>query len=196
MRLLLSALLILITLNLKAQHQAIGLRIGDPSGITYKQYFSNSSHAVEFGIGSVQPGWNKSYYRNSFNDYNRFNDDDYLDHFVESTLYLQGRWLKHYPWQVEGVEGSFEWYWGVGALLKVARVDYRFRDNGSVAVRQEDVNDIDLGIEIPLGMEYTFADVPLTLLGEFGAFVELANRPGAVVLKGAVGIRYNFFSSL
>jgi hypothetical protein len=193
MRVIIFIALLLMVCTVQAQHQSLGLRVGDPSGVSYKKYLSNSAHAFEFVIGSVQPSWNQSYYKNSFDTYDKFTNDVYVDHRVKTTLYWQGRWLRQYPWHVEGVDGTFEWYWGVGALLKISAVDYDYRENGSNNVRTEKVNDLDIGPEIPLGMEYTFPDVPVTLFGEFGAFVELANRPGTLVIKGALGVRYNFY---
>lgn len=177
MKNLLLTLLIFISVSAWAQHQSIGLRIGDPSGVTYKRYLSNSSHAFEFTLGSAQPGWNQSYYKNSFDEYDRFDNDIYQAHSVESTLYLQARYLKQYPFPVEGVEGDFEWYWGVGALFKVAKVNYRFRDENSF-LQRDVVTDIDFGPEVPLGLEYTFEDLPLTVFGEVSLVIELADRPG------------------
>lgn len=184
-----------LSLSAAAQHQGIGLRIGDPSGLTYKRYLSNSSHAFELGIGSVQPGRNQFYYQNSFDEYDKFDNDVYQTHSIESTLYLQGRYLKQYPFPIEGVAGDFEWYWGIGALFKVAKVNYRFRDDNGFSQR-DIVTDVDFGPEVPLGMEYTFEDVPLTLFSEIGLVIELTDRPGTLLLKGAVGIRYNFFKNL
>jgi len=195
MKNLLLVFLIFISLSAAAQHQAIGLRIGDPSGITYKRYLSNSSHAFELGIGSAQPNWNKSYYQNSFDEYDKFDNDIYQNHSIESTLYLQGRYLKQYPFPIEGVEGDFEWYWGIGALLKVAKVNYRYRDINNNTYRDV-VTDVDFGPEVPLGMEYTFEDVPLTIFSEVSMVFELTDRPGTLLLKGAIGIRYNFFKNL
>jgi hypothetical protein len=177
-----------------AQHQGIGLRLGDPVGITYKKYLPNSTHAIEFILGSASPNWAERYYRNSFRDDDKFDTKNYLTHTIESTLYLQVRYLKQHAVTVNGVNGSVEWYRGAGALLKVAKVDYRFQDG---ALSQRDiVTDVDLGLELPVGLEYTFEDVELTLFCETSLFIELANRPGALQLKAAVGVRYNFFKNL
>jgi hypothetical protein len=186
---------VLFYISASAQHQGIGLRVGDPSGITYKRYLPNSLHALEFALGSTQPGRNQSYYQNSFDEYDKFDNMIYQSHSVESTLYLQGRYLKQYPFPIEGVEGSFEWYWGIGALFKIAKVNYRYRDTDANFYRDV-VTDVDFGPEIPLGMEYTFQDVPLTVFSELSIVIELTDRPGILLLKGAVGIRYNFFKNL
>jgi hypothetical protein len=182
--------------SLLAQHQSFGLRVGDPTGLSYKKYLSNSAHAVEFGIGSASPEWNKSYYKNSFKDYDRYNNDEYRSHNIESTFYLQGRYLKHYPWHVEGIEGTIDWYWGIGIMMKVAKIEYRYQPSDSRGTRVDDITDFDLGPEIPVGMEYTFSDIPVTIFSEAGLVIELTDRPGTLQLKGAVGVRYNFFKKL
>lgn len=177
-----------------AQHEGLGLRLGEPTGITYKRYFSNSSNTLELGVGLVQRGWNGRYYRKSFKEYDKFSNVDYITHNVSSNFFIQSRFLKHYPWHIEGVDGDFEWYWGIGALVKIARVNYLYRTSPNTTLTESDeVTDLDLGPEIPLGVEYTFTDTPITLFAEVSVFIEIANRSGVAALNGGVGMRYNFF---
>ena len=185
-----------LSIYAQAQHQSIGLRVGDPTGISYKKYLANSVGAIELGFGTVSPDQNRRYYRKSFEHYNQFDGKNYSDHRVNSTLVIQGRYLFQYPWELEG-SGKYEWYWGAGALMKIANIDYRYTEiNGNGTIFKEDKTDLDLGLEIPFGMEYTFEDAPITLFGEFGLFIELTDRPGILQLKGALGIRYNFYQKL
>lgn len=176
------------------QHESIGIRIGAPTGISYKKYLSNSTTALEFGLGGRPHGTQQQYYRNSFDKDNSFKDDTYVDHSINNSVFVQARVLKQYPLQIEDVEGDFEWYWGIGALMKVAKVDYRYTEPGTPGVQESsDVTDFDFGPEVPLGLEYTFEDVPLTLFGEASFFLEIVNRPGIPAMYGGVGLRYNFF---
>ncbi|MCZ8353428.1 MAG: hypothetical protein O9340_01750 [Cyclobacteriaceae bacterium] len=187
---------ITVSYTLRAQHQSIGLRIGDPTGVTYKKYLANSVGAIELGFGTVSPEQNSRYYRKSFQHYKQFDGKNYFNHRVNSTLVLQGRYLFQNPWELQG-SGKYEWYWGVGALMKIANIDYRYTEtNGNGTIFKEDKTDLDLGLEIPLGMEYTFEDAPITLFGEFGLMLELTDRPGIFQLKGALGVRYNFYQKL
>jgi hypothetical protein len=177
-----------------AQHEAIGVRIGSPTGISYKKYLANSTAALEFGLGAQPRGAQQQYYRNSFEKDNDFEGDDYVNHSVENNLFIQARFLKHYPLHVEDVEGTFEWYWGMGALLKIAKVDYWYTASGAPGIQESsNVTDFNTGPEVPLGIEYTFDDIPLTLFGETSLFLEIVNRPGIPALYGGVGLRYNFF---
>jgi hypothetical protein len=173
-----------------AQQQGIGLRLGTPWGITYKKYL-DKRRAFEFGLGSSSSHWSHRYYRNSFNDYGPYDHYRYRSHAVESTVYLQGRYLLHNNIYVEGLEGNWDWYWGVGAVLKVARVKYRF-DNDAPPFNESGVyRDVDLGPEAIIGMEYTFQDVPLSVFADLSLMLEIVDRVTLQPLSG-VGARYRF----
>lgn len=188
MRVILAAvLLLIITSTTFAQRQGIGIRIGDPLGVSYKRYLGMK--AFEFGLGSSSQGMHKAYYRNSFESHSRFDDADYISHSVRSTIYLNGRYLIHNAIHVDGMEGKWDWYWGLGAMLKFATVRYRYND--VQANQRETFHDIDLGPEGIAGMEYTFQDVPVSVFADVSLMLEIVNR---VTLRpfGGVGVRYNF----
>ena len=173
-----------------AQTQGIGIRLGEPMGVTYKKYFGRSK-AIEFGLGSAGPGWNYSYYRNSFESRNQYDDYRYRSHSVQSIVYLQGRYLLHYDIYIQGLEGKWDWCWGVGGMLKLAKVRYRFADDAPPFNETDTYTDVDFGPEGIIGMEYTFKDVPLTVFGEVSLLLEIVDR---VTLRpfGGAGVRYNF----
>lgn len=182
--------LVLIVASVQAQNNGIGVRLGDPMGVTYKKYLPHSK-ALEFILGSASPGWNQNYYQNSFDANNKYDNYTYRSHQVQSTLYLQGRYLLDYPIHIDGMEGKLNWYWGIGALLKIAEVKYQYRmpdQNNASDVR----TDVDFGPEGIIGMEYTFEDVPLTIFGEVSLLLEIADRPGALRPFAGTGIRFNF----
>ena len=172
------------------QRQGIGLRLGEPTGITYKKYLPGN-RAIEFGLGSSPRGWEYTYYRNSFEFH--YPDHDHIAHRARSTVYLQGRYLIHNPISAQGVEGKFDWYWGVGLLLKSALVEYRYQNENPPVnpVFKDDRRDIDFGPEGIIGVEYTFEDIPLSVYGEFDLLLEVADRR-ALRFLGGLGIRYNF----
>lgn len=182
--------LIICSLTSFSQDRGIGLRLGAPLGITYKKYLPQN-RAIEFGLGTLASGWYNQYYENSFLYFKKYNGYRYLSHNVNSTVFLQGRYLFHYNIHIEGMVGKLDWYWGVGGMLKLASVDYRYRlDNQDI--RRDTRTDIDLGPEGIVGMEYTFEDVPVTLFGEFSLMMEFADRPLAFRGFSGVGARYNF----
>jgi len=170
--------------------QGIGLRLGDPSGLTYKKYL-DKVHAVEFGIGSSGPGWHHAYYQNSFESINAYESHRYRSHQLKSALYIQGRYLLHSEIFVEGMEGKWDWYWGLGGVLKFANVRYNYIPSDGTVEQTDYYNDLDLGPEGIAGMEYTFEDIPLTIFGEVSLMVEFLNR---VTLQpfAAAGLRYRF----
>jgi hypothetical protein len=172
--------------------QGIGLRLGLPTGITYKNYISKWT-ALELNVGLASPSWSRTYYQNQFNDYPRYDNFVYHSHTVESAAYFQGRYLMHAFIPVEGLEGRVNWYWGIGATFKLAKVNYRYSDpEASPSMQEEVVTDVDLGPEGIIGAEYTFQDVPCAVFAESSLLVEIVDRPGAVRVFGAVGVRYNF----
>lgn len=176
-----------------AQDRAIGLRGGDPFGITYKKYFSDHQ-AIELGLGSSSRNWHYSYYRNSFRNSDRYDNRQYISHYVESAIYLQGRYLLQYDIPIQGMVGKWRWYWGAGGLLKFAQVEYRYQNdvppfNG---IESDVRTDIDLGPEGIIGTEYTFADVPITFFGEASLLIEIVDRPAALMMFGGLGVRLHF----
>lgn len=173
-----------------AQHRGIGIRLGEPTGITYKKYLPRNK-AVEFGIGSAGPAWHHNYYRNSFDSRNDYNNYKYRAHKVQSIVFFQGRYLLHNDIYIQGMEGKLDWYWGIGGVLKIASVKYTFQEDVPPFNGSDVYSDIDLGPEGIGGMEYTFKDVPLTAFGEVSLMLEIVDRP-ALRPFSAVGIRYNF----
>jgi hypothetical protein len=194
-RILICVLLTFSTLCAFSQDRGIGLRLGIPSGLTYKKYLPRDK-AVEFIVGSVPQGWHHYYYENAFYDFDRFEGYRYHSHQVRSTLFLQGRYLFDYDIHIEGMEGKLQWYWGIGGVVKLASVKYYYRENppgaGDVITLSKAYTDLDIGPEGIIGMEYTFEDLPLTVFGEFSLLVEFADRPGTLRGLSGTGIRYNF----
>lgn len=182
-------ILALFVITSYAQDRGIGIRLGNPMGITYKKYLPRNN-AVEFGLGTGYSSWYPHYYENSFNHFDRYEGYNYVSHTVKSPLYLQGRYLLQNDIHIEGMMGKLQWYWGVGGIMKIAEVAYRYRDINNFVVRGTRT-DIDIGPEGILGMEYTFEQVPLTIFGEFSLMVEIVDRPGLRGFSG-VGVRYNF----
>ncbi len=174
----------------QGQDRAIGLRFGDPTGISYKKYLPRHK-AVELGLGTSTIGWHQQYYRNAFRDFDKFEPYEYSDHQVSGTLYLQAKYLVQYDIEIEGMIGSLQWYWGGGALLKLSKINYRYTDPSNEIFR--DVHtDVDIGPEGILGMEYTFEDVPLTIFGDISLMIEIVDRPGIPRGFSGVGLRYDF----
>jgi len=192
MRSVMVILFLVTTVGAFAQKQGIGLRIGNPLGLTYKRYLPNN-RAFEFGFGTAPGGWNKNYYKNSFEDFDDYDSYSYNSHNVESTVFLQARYLFDYNIPVEGMVGRLDWYWGAGAMLKFAKVNYGYSGPGDATAYFRDTRtDIDFGPEGIAGMEYTFDNIPLTIFGEVSVLLEFADRPLTFRAFAAAGARFNF----
>lgn len=181
-----------LTVESFAQRQAFGLRVGDPVGITYKRY-TQTNKSIEFIFGTASPNWRHNYYENSFSKYSEYDGYAYRSHKLSNPVYLQGRYLLHYHIPVDGMEGKLEWYWGLGAMLKFCKVEYRYSDGPpDNSVESDTRNTIDFGPDGIGGVEYTFEDIPLNVFGEVSLLIELADRPLTPQLFGAVGARFIF----
>jgi len=169
--------------------QGIGVRIGDPFGITYKSYFNNKA-AIEFTLGTTSANRHGSYHKRSFNNRNKFDSYRYVDHLVDYTVAIQGRvvWHESFP---ANVEGRLDWYWGIGGHLRYSDIDYSFFDQLDILRRESDTN-FDIGPEGILGMEYEFLDYPIVGFGEVSLMGEIIDNPLRFRLFGAIGIRYAF----
>lgn len=186
-------LLVLFSVTATAQRRpdrSVGLRLGIPSGIVYKKYLP-AKKAIELGIGSVGAGWHHYYYENSFHSFDKYEGYNYTTHRVNSTLFLQAKYLMQDDIHIEGLTGKLDWYWGVGGLVKLASVTYYFRDENDIT-RSEKTTDFDIGPEGVIGMEYTFDDVPLTVFGDISLMIEIVDRPATLRGLSGVGVRYNF----
>jgi hypothetical protein len=185
-------LFVLVSLSAFSQKQSVGVRLGDPMSVTYKKFVSRD-RAFEIMVGSAPAHWHNNYYINSFNEYPEYDEYRYQNHTVQSTLYLQARYLLHYPVQMENLIGKVDWYWGVGGMLKSAKVQYRFQERDAPFIQGTDIkNDLDFGPEGIVGLEYTFQDAPLTLFGEGSLLLEIADRPLTPRGFGCLGVRISF----
>lgn len=198
MKLLLTAIMILIFTVVQAQDMGIGLRLGDPSGITFKKYF-NEKNALEINLGRTRFGNGNGYYQSRYNDWygnKNFNytDFQYLGYSSNTPITIQVRYLFHkdFP-DVPGLK----WYYGAGGQIasQTYTFDYRYKipgDNSWRLATGENVTDIDLGVDAILGLEYTFEDIPVSVFLDANLFVEIIDNPFLLWGQGGLGARYNF----
>lgn len=185
------SLLIIVAASAHAQQQGIGLRLGLPTGITYKRFLSDFK-AVEFGLGTTPNNMDNRYYKNSFKHMSRYDKYNYNAVNVSSSVYMQARMLFHYDLDVTDVEGKFQWYWGAGAMLKFAKVDYwYFNPANNNEYLHDKRTDVDFGPEGIFGVEYTFEDLPLSLFAETSLQLEFVDRFTFRLFAGT-GARYRF----
>lgn len=71
------------------------------------------------------------------------------------------------------MKGSLPWYYGIGGRIR--------SNNGETS----------LGIRVPIGMSYLFADAPLDFFAELAPVLDISPRTN-LYLNGAIGLRYYF----
>ncbi len=170
-------------------NQGIGLRVGDPLGLTYKIY-GGERQALEFTLGSVSRNRHGAYYEDKFDAIDDFDDFRYSDHDVDYTYAIQGRYLVHNSFPAN-VEGRLDWFWGLGAHLRLSRLEYSYFDQDSQLLSDTRTN-FDLGPEGILGVEYELQDYPIVGFGEVSLLAEIVDQPLKMRIFGAIGVRYAF----
>lgn len=173
----------------------IGLRLGDPLGLTAKKYLA-SGKALEFNLGSS--GYYGFDYRDDFYDRDAFRDFDYLDYDRGNSISLQA----HYLFQKDFPNAKdLQWYWGFGPQLRFKSYEYYYRfrnyygpgaDDYVWEYGQKNVTNVDFGGDILIGLEYSIPGAPLSLFADANLFLEIFDNPFRFFGQGGVGIRYNF----
>ncbi len=180
----------------------IGVRLGDPSGITVKKYLPGN--ALEWSIGRTYVFSGREYYNDQFLDWYydhnfEYTDFQYLGYQAYSPVGIQFHYLFRYPIDRIGEErvAGLEWYWGAGGQFRFQnyRYDYRYKPSGSnewMYTTGRKVTDFDFGADGVIGLEYKFMDVPIAVFIDGTLFMEVVDDPFHFWLQGAVGARYLF----
>jgi uncharacterized protein YraI len=179
----------------------IGLRLGEPTGISAKKYNANNT-AWEFNLGRASR-WGHHYDGDDFYKYSRYDDRDryrYYGYDYRFTTALQ----VHYLWSkpINGLDG-LNFYYGGGIQARFTPITYRYYYNEGGwrgddwwkydhYYREDRVTDIDLGLDGVLGLEYMMKDIPLSFFLDVNLFVEIVDAPFVIYPQGGAGVRYNF----
>jgi len=189
-------------IGVEAQDWGIGIRLGDPSGITIKKYMGNK--AFELNVGRTHMFYGKGYYNNRFNswyDDNKFGYKafQYLGYKASVPIGVQLHFLIH-----KGISEVLEedvsgltWYYGIGGQFRSQNYtyDYRYKIEGSpdwFYSTGERVKDIDIGVDGIIGLEYIFEDAPVAIFIDAVLFMEIVDDPFLFWGQGGFGVRYNF----
>lgn len=175
----------------------IGLRAGDPSGLSFKYFYSDD---VNYEINLGRTGLlATNYYYDSFRRLDRFKDCecDYISHKVADSYSIQGHYLFMVPFP--DVEKLF-WYYGAGGQFRYITVEYDYKEkfykeNNTFQWEKQSYTlyTYDFGIDGVAGMEYSLQGIPVTIFVDIDLFLELVDNP--FIMRGQVGIggRYNFY---
>lgn len=188
---------VLISTSAAAQDWGIGFRLGDPSGLTVKHYWSNK--AFEVSVGRTHFFTGDRFYRKEYDrwyDRRDFNYDkhEYLAYGTSAPIAVQLHYLVQKP--ISKAEG-LSWYYGFGAQLRMEsyRFSYRYKlrnDNDWIYVYDEQVNSFDVGADGVLGLEYTFPKAPVSIFLDATLFMEVVDDPFYFSFQGGTGVRFRF----
>ncbi|HTF82795.1 MAG TPA: hypothetical protein VL947_13760 [Cytophagales bacterium] len=178
----------------------IGVRLGDPTGLTVKKYMGRN--ALEFNIGRTYMfSGGSRYYNRRFDDwyddwhrnYPHYRELEYVGYSRSVPISMQLHYLFHRD--IKEVE-NLQWYWGLGAQLRIQKYKYKYRYklDGSPYwyYEEEGVTDLDVGVDGVLGVEYRIPTLPVSVFADIDLFMEVADNPFAFWFQGGLGARYNF----
>ncbi len=192
----------LISANTHGQEWGIGIRLGDPNGITIKKYMEGN--ALEFSIGRSHFFNGNGYYDNRFNDwYNDmkfgYNDFQYVNYKTSVPIGFQLHYLIQKPITTIGDDDirGLAWYYGYGGQLRYQSYtySYRYKLGGNpewIYTTGQRVTDIDIGGDGVIGLEYTFEEAPITVFIDITLFIEVIDNPLLFWFQSGIGGRYRF----
>ena len=166
----------------------LGVKAGDPTGLSVKFY--QAASAIEVVVGRPY------YFSSRFHDHGYYHDRFYknnklkgyhFDHYTAGNpVAVQIHFLKH---KKTKAAKELQLYVGLGPQLRAHRVHYHYHDDHRFYYTETATN-IDLGLDGVFGLEYTFSDLPLSIFADANLFLELVDDLG-LGLQGGLGVRYN-----
>lgn len=185
-------ILILLPFLGLSQERGVGIRLGEPFSITYKDFLEDYlSYEVMVGSGGIN---GPNYYQRSFDNNPPNSNAFYLSHSASRGVNLNFRMALHEDITdtFEITEGYLLGYAGAGVQLRTTRVSYVYQP-GALAgpVLGEDRTNLDIGPEVFAGAEYYFDETPFSVFVEVGMFLELIDRINFRG-QGGIGVRYLF----
>jgi hypothetical protein len=192
-----------------AKNWAVGLRLGDPLGLTVKKYFG-SKLGIEFNFGKTffwGSGYDRYYQSQVPNPPPGYyypnppgnlapNAPYYYNYYDPNAVSFQLHILSHKS--IRSVEG-LQLYFGGGPQLRILSYKYDYWYNPSYypyAVSNypytETYHQVNAGVDGVFGTEYTFSAVPITVFADINLYIEIASNPFWLAIQGGVGARFNF----
>ncbi|MHB1279508.1 MAG: hypothetical protein ACYC1Q_14060 [Bacteroidia bacterium] len=180
----------------------VGVRLGDPSGISIKKY--TGKNALELSIGRTYVWGYRNWYNDRFHDWYidqhyPYKDFQYIGYRSSGPLGVQLHYLFNNPIKNVGKEdlSGLQWYYGIGAQFRFQTYDfdYRYKLDGDPDwhyAKGERVTNIDLGVDGVLGLEYRFKTAPFSVFADVTLFMEVIDDPFLFWSQGGLGVRYNF----
>lgn len=187
--------------TLAQENWGVGVRLGDPSGISVKKYTENN--ALEISVGRTH--WSgRRWYDNRFDDWYKdqkfgYSEFQYRGYSASTPIGIQVHYLYRKSINTVADEqiNGLEWYYGFGGQFRYQTYtyDYRYKLSGDpnwYYETGERVTDFDIGVDGVIGLEYTFEDAPVSVFLDATLFMEVVDDPFLFWMQAGVGARYNF----
>ncbi|MDP2043467.1 MAG: hypothetical protein Q8S14_08250 [Algoriphagus sp.] len=179
-----------------AQERGVGIRLGEPLSITYKDFIEDYlSYEIMIGGAGVN---GSDYYRKHFENNPPSSNAFYQGHSASRGISLNFRMALHEDITdiFEITQGYLLGYGGAGVQLRTTNVNYSYFQSSPGSPGQQPFlsikrSNIDLGPEVFAGAEYYFSETPLNVFVEVGMFLELIDRINFKG-QGGIGVRYLF----
>jgi opacity protein-like surface antigen len=188
-------LLLLLPALSFAQERGIGLRLGEPLSLTYKDFIEDYlSYEVMIGMAGVN---SSDYYRKDFESNPPSSNTFYQSHTASKGVSINARVALNEDITdvFEITQGYLLAYGGAGIQIRTTNVKYNYFQNIASSATQplltDDRTNFDFGPEAFAGAEYYFDDTPISVFAEVGVYLELIDRIN-VKGQGGIGIRYLF----
>ena len=170
----------------------LGVKGGDPTGLSVKFY--KAAMAIELVVGRPYyfsgRYYNGSYYSDRFYKIDKYKHPYYKYGYytARNPIAIQLHFLKS---KSTKTAKELKWYYGAGPQLRMHKIEYFYYDDRyRNAVYSEVYNNIDLGIDGVLGLEYTFSDLPLSIFADANLFLEIVDEI-SLSPQGGIGVRFN-----
>lgn len=174
-------------------YQGIGLKVGDPTTITFKFYVSERfAFSADFGrsISSVYV----TYYAELFDMH--FPDPadtlEYGSHKSNADWAGELKFLYHFD--ASNLSKGLKFYTGLGWQVRDTKLEYTFtaKDPAAPQTGIEKRRHQTMGAEAVLGTEYANFGIPVSLFFEVVYYYDVVKDPGWTRVQGGVGLRYIF----
>ncbi|MFN6944715.1 MAG: hypothetical protein ACK4ND_07185 [Cytophagaceae bacterium] len=179
------------------QEWGLGVRFGDPAGISIKRYLGDNALEFNFGRTAFWGGHRRyGYYGSRFYEYDRFRNRGYEYHGYDrrGAWGAQLRYLIHKD--LDQLLDGLKWYYGPGVQVRHIAHTYHYRYRHPVTrhwiYEQERISDLGVGLDGVIGLEYTFKEIPISISLDVNIYMELFNNPFHFLGQSGLGIRYNF----
>ncbi len=178
----------------KPVHLGIGLRVGDPVGLTAKVYFPENL-AFEIVLGSALNGLYANYHAENFNAYTSNENYSYVGHTVNYIAAGQARLLWHIPLphRLPGMSV----YGGLGIQMRQTSLTYLQREKRSAGSDTGLLREVDYVYnlyrpELSVGCEHIMERLPVSVFAEVNYLFDFEKEYYDTNFTGGLGIRYIF----